>query len=445
MELFIKKLMDAAQKAGIEACEAYIVERDSFSAMVAEGEVTEYKSNATKGLGFRGMKDGKMGYSSTEAFDDEAVSQLVSGVLESAELNEDTDPVFFYQENEKAPELSLCSEELQSVSPETKIEHVKKLEEKIKGYDSRIVKAARNVIQTGRHTIRIVNSYGMDRSFTEDMCIMYGMAMAKDGESVSTGFYGDGGRSFGKIDVEKIGAEAGRRAIAGLNASQIPTGKYRVIFSNEAMSDLLQTFCGIISAENAQKGLSLFKGRLGEKVAAECVTLIDDPLLLDGLEARPFDAEGVPSKVHTVIENGVFKTFLHNLKTAAKDGVSTTGNASKAGYASSVHVAPSNLYLKPGARNPEELLCTIGEGVVITEVSGLHAGANPVSGDFSLLSKGYTFCCGKPEKRVEQITVAGNFYELLSGIRELANDLVFPLGGIGSPSVDAGKLTISGC
>ena len=445
MERFLKKLMEEAKTAGIEACEAYIVERDSFGATVTGGEVAEYKSNTTRGLGFRGTRNGKMGYSSTEAFDDEAIRQLITGVLESAELCEDPDPVFFYSGNEPVPELDLCSEELQGISPEEKIECAKKLENVIKAYDNRIAKAERNVISTGRHTIRIVNSNGMDRSFTEDMCVMYGMAVAKEDQAVSTGFYGDGGRSFAKLDAEKIGREVGRRAIFGLNASQITSGKYRVVFTNEAMADLLQTFCGIISAENAQKGLSLLKGKLGEKVASDCVTLIDDPLLLEGLDARPFDAEGVPSKAHTVIENGVFKTFLHNLKTAYKDGVETTGNASKAGYNGTVHVAPSNLYLKPGQRSLEEMLVSIGNGLVITDVSGLHAGANAVSGDFSLLSKGYTFRNGKLDQMVEQITVAGNFYDLLKQIQELSSQLVFPLGGIGAPDVDAGELAISGC
>lgn len=444
MEQFLNKLLTSAKEAGIEACEAYLVERDSFSAMVTEGEVTEYKSNATKGLGFRGMIKGHMGYASTEAFDDAAIEQLVRGVTESAELNESEDPDFLYEGNAPVPELKLCSDELANVTADEKIELVKELERQIKGSDRRIAKAARNAIQTGRHTVRIVNSYGLDRSFTEDMCLMYGMAMAREGDAVSTGFYGDGGRSFALLNAETIGKEAGRRAVDSLNAGSLPSGQYRVVFQNESMTDLLQTFCGIVSAENAQKGLSLLKGRLGEKIASDCVTLIDDPLLLAGLEARPFDAEGVPSKAHTVIEHGVFQTFLHNLKTAHKDGVESTGNASKAGYASAVHVAPSNLYLVAGKKSFDELLALIGSGLVITEVSGLHAGANPVSGDFSLLSKGYTFVDGKREKAVEQITVAGNFYELLRNIRELANDLVFPLGGIGCPSVDAGELAISG-
>ena len=174
------------------------------------------------------------------------------------------------------------------------------------------------------------------------------------------------------------------------------------------------------------------------------MTLVDDPLLEGGMGSRPFDDEGVPSATHTVVEDGVFRTFLHNLKTARKDGVATTGNARKVGYASAVHVTPTNFYLKPGKRTLDDMLRGIGEGLVITEVSGLHAGANPISGDFSLLAKGYTFREGRREKPVEQITVAGNFYELLNAVRELASDLTFPMGGIGCPSVDVGELSVSG-
>ncbi|MEG0997070.1 MAG: DNA gyrase modulator, partial [Clostridia bacterium] len=96
MQAFIDHLMRAAKSAGIEAAEAYLVERESFSAMTNEGEITEYKSNITRGLGFRGMKSGRMGYASSEAFDDEAIGQLVKGVLESALLCEDTDEEFLY-------------------------------------------------------------------------------------------------------------------------------------------------------------------------------------------------------------------------------------------------------------------------------------------------------------------------------------------------------------
>lgn len=444
MEQFLQKLMLSAKEAGIEACEAYLAQSDSFRVMTTEGEITEFKSHVSKGLGFRGMKNGRMGYASTEAFDDEAVEQLVKGVLESADLCEDDDPVFLYEGGGETPEINLRSQTLSSVTTDEKIALVTDMEKAVKAYDARVDKTARNTLSTGTHTIRIVNSHGMDRSYTQDLCVLYGQSTAKDENGVSTGFYGKASRDFDQLNASEIGAEIARRAVEQLGAHSLPSGKYRVVFQNEAMCDLLSTFCGIFSAETAQKGLSLLKGRLNETIAADCVTIVDDPLLEGGLECRPFDAEGVPSKAHTVIENGVFKTFLHNLKTAHKDGVRTTGNASKAGYSSSVHVAPSNFYMKPGKRSLAQMLEAIGECIVITEVSGLHAGANPVSGDFSLLSKGYAVKNGKRADAIEQITVAGNFYELLKNIRETASDLDFPLGGTGCPSVDAGELSISG-
>lgn len=445
MDAFLKKLMDAAKAAGIEACEAYLVEEESFRARSTEGEINEYQNHTARGLGFRGLKNGRMGYASTEAFDDEAVSQLVKGVLESAELCEDDDEALLYEGGDEVPELCLCGAGSADITTEAKLGRIAEMEKAVKGFDSRVEKTARNVLRTGRATVRIVNSYGMDRSYTEDLCVLYGQATARVGERVATGSYGAASRDFEKLDASTLGTEIARRAIAGLDAKSLPSGRYRVVLNNETMVDLLSTFSGIFSAENAQKGLSLLKGKLGEAVAASCVTLVDDPLLLAGMGARPFDDEGVASRAHTVIEKGVFRTFLHNLKTARKDGVQTTGNASKAGYASPVRVAPSNLYLQAGEQSFDELLASVGQGVVITEVSGLHAGANPVSGDFSLLSKGYVIENGKRGQSVEQITVAGNFYELLKNARSMADDLVFPMGSIGSPSVDVGELSISGC
>lgn len=443
MDAFLKKLMDAAKAAGIEACEAYLVEEESFRARSTEGEINEFQNHTARGLGFRGLKNGHMGYASTEAFDDEAVAQLVKGVVESAELCEDDDEAFLYEGGDEVPELCLCGDTSASITE--KLRRIAEMEKAVKGFDSRVEKAARNVLSTGRATVRIVNSYGMDRSYTEDLCVLYGQATAREGERVATGAYGAAYRDFEKLDASSLGTEIARRAIAGLNAKSLPSGRYRVVLNNETMVDLLSTFSGIFSAENAQKGLSLLKGKLGEAVAAFCVTVVDDPLLLAGTGARPFDDEGVASKAHTVIENGVFRTFLHNLKTARKDGVQTTGNASKAGYASPVRVAPSNLYLQAGEQSFDKLLASVGQGVVITEVSGLHAGANPVSGDFSLLSKGYVIEDGKRGQSVEQITVAGNIYEILKNARSMADDLIFPMGSIGSPSVDVGELSISGC
>ena len=144
------------------------------------------------------------------------------------------------------------------------------------------------------------------------------------------------------------------------------------------------------------------------------------------------------------IEQGTLTTLLHNLKTAARAGVKSTGNASKAGYSAPVRVSPANFYLKPGAKDLDGLMAEMDSGLVITSLAGLHAGANPLSGDFSLMAEGYTVNHGKKDRPVERITVAGNFYELLKSIRALGSDLKFSDSAIGSPSADVGEMTIAG-
>ena len=145
-----------------------------------------------------------------------------------------------------------------------------------------------------------------------------------------------------------------------------------------------------------------------------------------------------------MVENGVLKTLLHNLKTARKAGVKSTGNARKNDYASPVHVAPSNFFFKPGDKDLDDLMADMGEGLVITDVSGLHAGANPSSGDFSLLAEGYTVKDGKKDQPVDRITVAGNFYTLLKNIRAVGSDLKFTGSSVCSPSLDVGELKVAG-
>ena len=178
------------------------------------------------------------------------------------------------------------------------------------------------------------------------------------------------------------------------------------------------------------------------EVAADVVTIVDDPLMKGGLATSAFDGEGSASRTKKVVDSGKLTTLLHDRKTARKQGVSSTGNAARVG--GRIMVAPTNLYIAAGEKSLDELMADVGNGVVITELAGLHAGANPSSGDFSLLSKGYTIENGKRGRAVEQITVAGNFYQLLKSIRAVGSDLTFEGSSIGSPSVDAGTLKISG-
>lgn len=440
---YIKELLAQAKAAGIEAAEAYLSEKENFSAMRNNGALEDYQSNHTRGLGFRGLVNGRMGYASTEALDEESIGQLIRGVIESATLCESDDEQPLYQGGGQVPELELYQPELDKVAPEAKLAKIEAMENACKAADSRYLNGY-NMVETTKYTVRIANSFGMDQTYTENFCNLYCNANVKEGDNVSTGGFVQISRDFDALDPDRLARDSVDQAVKGLNAEPVASGKYHVVFWNEALVSLLGVFSTVFSAETEQMGLSLLSGKLGETIAAPCVTLVDDPLRPDCLGSRPFDDEGVPSHQHMLVENGVFRTFLHNLKTARKAGVESTGNGSKADYSSPVRVAPSNLYFEPGALSFEELLSQVGDGIVITEVSGLHAGANPVSGDFSLLSKGYTLKDGKRDQPLERITVAGNFYELLKNIRAFASDLRFPNGALGSASADAGEMTVSG-
>ncbi len=444
MEQFIQQVLAAAREAGITAAEIYLSSGDSFRAMCQQGQVNNYTVNSTRGLSLRGLYQGKMGYAATEAFDDEAVAQLVRGVKESAALIEDEDVQEIYPGDAEYPALDQYNPALDQVPEARKLQFVLDLEKCAKEKDPRIVQLTYDMLSTTSGQTRIANSYGLNLSFRDNLAVAVASALAKEGDRVSTGTGFAISRDFEALSVEKIAGEAVEEALFMLHAAPVPSGTYRAIIHSRCMPDLLGVFSDVFSAENAQKGMSLLAGKEGEVIAAPCVTLMDDPLLPGGLASRPFDAEGVAARSKAVIENGRLTTLLHNLKTARKAGVKTTGNAAKGGYAGTVEVAPSNFYLKPGEKSLEQLTAEMGEGLVITDVSGLHAGANAISGDFSLIAQGYTVKNGRKDQPVERITVAGNFYQLLKNIRAVGSDLCFPGSSMGSPSVDVGEIAVAG-
>lgn len=444
MDAFIQTTLTEAKKAGIEAAEIYLASSDSFRAMCQQGEISQYTVNSTRGLSLRGLYNGKMGYAATEAMDDEAVGQLVRGVMESAELTEDEDVQEIYPGDKEYPDVDNYQPALDEVPESRKLQLALDLEKAAKAMDSRIQQLDYDMVTTASSECRIVNTYGLDLHARDNMSVAFVSALAKEGERVSTGSGFAVSRNFDDLQAEKIAGDAVEEALFMLHAEPVPSGTYRAIILNKCMPDLLGTFAGIFSAESAQKGMSLLAGKEGEVIASPAVTLMDDPLLPGGLASSAFDAEGVATRTKAVIENGKLMTLLHNLKTARKAGVKTTGNAAKAGYAAAVRVAPSNFYLKPGEKTLEQLMADMGGGLVITGVSGLHAGANAISGDFSLIAQGYTVKNGKKDVPVERITVAGNFYQLLKNVRAVGSDLCFPGDSVGSPSVDLGEIAVAG-
>lgn len=447
-QIFIEKLFQAAKDAGISECEAYFDMSDDFSVDVLEGEIKEYTVSASSGLCFRGLYGGKMGYASTEEMDEEAVDMLIDGVKQNAMLIETDDAESIFEGSDEYKPLSLYSEEIASMQASEKIEIAMALEKAMKAADPRVIRSEGCAYESVISEKRIVNSKGLDVSYRAGIVGCMAAPIVSENDKVNFSYSLKYSFDKNDIDPEKVAKEAVEEALAGLNASSVPSGSYPVIFRNDVAAALLGVYSAAFSGESARKGLSLLKGREGEAIASETVTIIDDPLMEKGFASKPFDAEGVASMTKTVVSKGTLQTLLHNRKTAALLGKQTTGNASKAGYSAPVMVAPSNFYLAPGSRTLDEMIADMKEGLLITDLMGLHAGANQISGDFSLGAKGFRIENGKISHPVEQITVAGNFFELLKNIQETGSDLRFPHPGlstsIGAPSVRIQNISVAG-
>ena len=444
---FIDKLFAGAKQAGIEECEAYFSSGEGFEVDVLDGAIKEYSVSESSGMCFRGIYQGKMGYASTEIEDEEAIDMLIEGVKTNALLLETDDGESIFEGSESYPEVECFDEKVTQISAQQKIADAIELEKLTKAADPRVNRVEGCGVQTGTGCVRIVNSKGLDIS---RVSAGYGAVVAPvvvDEGKVNFSFAMKASRHPGDIDIRELAQKSVKKAVEGLGAVSIPSGSYKCVLQNDMAGTLLATFAGVFSGESARKGMSLLKGREGETIASPCVTLTDDPLLKDGLASAPFDAEGVARSRHDIIRDGVFETLLHNRVTAKELGKATTANAAKSGYAGKVTVAPSNLFIQPSDKTPEDIINEVGEGVLITSLMGMHSGANPISGDFSLGAKGFMIKDGKKAFPVEQITIAGNFFEILKNIRAVANDLEMNRPGqscIASPALYIGEISIAG-
>ena len=434
---FCEKILAYAKENCGGEFEVYATNGESFKVEVLDGQIKTYSVNDYTGVSFRIKKNGKMGYASTTATDEDGIPALVANAADNAMIIENPDEQFIFEGSESYPAPKQYGQELDGITAEEKIEFAKQLEKKAIDADEKIVKVETSAVISGKSTVIIKNSNGLDLSARSNFIAAYVIPIAKDGEKMNDGFGVCGGFDRACLDADKVVKKGVKEAIDFLDAKSTKSASMRVIFRNSAFCDMIETFSGIFSSDAAQRGLSMLAGKEGEKIAADCVTLTDDATVDFGFGSHAFDAEGVAGRKTVVVENGVLKTLLYNLKTAHKAGVQSTGNASKGGYTSPVGISVSNFTLTPGEKTLEQLCEKMGDGIMITEVSGLHAGANAITGDFSLMAKGYLVENGKQGRAVTGVTVSGNFYELLKNIEEPGADTYHNMFGeaISSPSV----------
>ena len=430
---------------GIEEYELYYESEESTTVGVFQQEINQFTGSVEGGVCFRCISGGKMGYASTEELSAEQAESIVDRAVENAAFLESEEAVFLGDGGQDY----LPVEPAIYPMPETSrlIDTALAAQKTLYSISDTVADGSTTRAFAIRGALAICNSRGLDLRYVNQLSgITISAVIQAEGEKVSDAQIRLGDLS--QIDYRSQGEKAIAEAAAKLGGKIPDTGVYPVVFSPKAMSSLLETFSSVFSAERTQKGLSALAGKEGERIGGECVTIVDDPMHPENLFRRNFDSEGSPAYRKNVVENGVLKTLLHNLKTANAAGVKTTGNASKAGYAGTVSVQPYTMYIAPGEVTEAELLAQVDNGVYIDFITGIHAGANAVSGDFSLQSGGYRIENGLLMERISAFTVAGNFYELLKKILCVADNLTLPAPvgktTFGAPSVLVDALSIAG-
>ena len=444
LNLFVKELFSKAQEEGFSEYEVYYVDRESLSISVYKEEVEKYNLNNSAGLSFRGKFGDRIGYSYTEILDEDAIEMLVKKAKENVSAIENNDIQFIYEGDKEDKEISTYHEELEDIPADKLINIAISMEKEAKKYCNKVESFSGCSVSYSSGKYGIINSKGLNLSNKSNLLTAYVVPIVKDLDKMYDGCGYVVAKSLNDVKPDKIAKMGVDEALSKIGGTSIASGNYKVIINNEAMVSLLSTFAGIFSGDAVQKGLSLLKDKEGEIIATDIVNLVDDPHLEDGLASVSFDDEGVATLKTYLIKNGKLNSLLHNLKTANKAGVKSTGNGFKASYASPISVSPTNFYIEPGINSLEEMTKKINKGLIITDFAGLHSGANSITGDFSLAAKGFYIEDGIKTHPVEQITVAGNFFTLLNNIEEIGSDLKFPMSSVGSPSIIIKELSIAG-
>ena len=436
-------LIAAATDAGIEQYEIYYQVGESISAETLKDEISAFASSVSGGICFRCIVDGKMGYASSELMSEDAMGELVKNAISNAACIDSEDEVFIF---EGSPEYAkIDAEDVKLTDAVTVRDMALRLQKETYAQSEKVGDGTQSMAMSSVSEVRLYNSNGLALSNRTGMSGAYAAAVVRDGEEAQEAFDFSVGTSF--EEVKQTSANAVREALDKIGATVAPSGKQNVVFSGKQFRQFLAVFSSAFSAKSAQLGLSLLAGKEGEQIAAPFVNIIDDPMRESSPIKTPFDGEGVATARRAVVENGVLKTMLYDLTTAKKAGVTSTGNGQKGSYASPVSIAPYNFGLMAGDCDLDTLLSKAGEGIYITECKGFHAGANAVTGDFSIESAGFMIRDGKLAEPVKSFTIAGNFFELIKNIDTLGNEVHWGIPGrtvFGSPDVLVREMSVAG-
>jgi PmbA protein len=450
LESLAAEVVALAMKAGASDAEAVAREGDEFSVNVRMGQVETLKESGSRGLGLRVFLGKRSASTSTSDLTPEGIRQLVDGALALAKVTEE-DPFSGLPERGEFGSLSgdlhLYDEDVYSLPGPERIEWARRAEAAALGADPRITNSDGGSFDAATGRKALANSRGFVGGYRSSYAGVAAAPLAVDvnGSMQRDGWWSSARRLADLESPESIGKEAARRALRRLGARRVPTQRVPIVFAPEVAGSLLGSVFEAASGDAIWRGASFLAGKLGEQIAAPVVTIIDDntmllPTGMGGFGTSPFDGEGLPSQRTVVVENGVLRNYLLNTYTARKLGMKSTHNASR-GLAGTPGIGCGNLYLKPGAHTPEQIIANVPAGLYVTSLMGF--GVNVVTGDYSRGATGLWIENGALTHAVEEVTIAGNLAEMLRNVIAIGSDLEFR-GAVASPTLRIDGMMIAG-
>ena len=418
-----------ALKLGAEGAEAFISVSRSRKAKVQNGALEDLSASKRGGLGVRVVRGGGKGFRTGLATTTDLGAEDFRGLFAQAwELSAlgDEDPWLRQAEPSGSDDLpSRFDAAVEAITPEQRIAWAMDLEHQARRASTKVAAVREAAWSDGSGASLLLTQRGVRASDLWSSCSASIELAVADGEERQAAWHWDVARRP-DLDLAAIGAEAALKGERKLNPQRLPAGKYAVILHPEVAVDLLGLVAGMLDAESVLKQRSLFAGKLGETIASPLLTLVDDGRLTEApgrpaLGTEPWDAEGLPTRRNVLIEGGVLRTYLHTLKTAAEMDLASTASAGR-GFGSQPSATTFNLFPLPGDKAPGELYRLAGNGVLITEIMGLHT-VDPVSGDLSVGASGLRIRNGQLAEPVDKLTFAGNLRDFLTRIVALGSDL----------------------
>jgi PmbA protein len=432
-----------ALTAGATDAECTIAEGEEFTANVRMRELENLTEAGSRGAGLRILVGCRTGASYTSDLSPEGIEKLVHSAVELADITTE-DPHAGLPEREELGsigDLQLYSEDVEGLETSVKVDLAKRAEEAALSFDPRISNSEGATFGTHLGRQIFANSRGFAGQYRSSYCALGVAPVARSGDSMERDSWDTLSRRFGDLETpESVGRIAAQRALRRLNAVKVDTQKVPVVFEPRTARSLLDHLFDAVHGMSIYRHESFLTGMLGQKVAAESVTVIDDATIPGLFGSSPFDDEGVPSRRTVVIERGVLKNYLLNTYAARKLGLKTTGNASR-GLTGNAGIGHGNFYLEKGVQTPERIVAGISNGFYVTELMGF--GVNVVTGDYSRGAAGLWIRDGELAYAVSEVTIAGNLKEMLFGLEALGTDLDFRRS-MAAPTIKIGEMTVGG-